>query len=104
MDCLFEILATLAVLVLAGGGWLFWLYKTRIKRWYALTLAESLHAFPGRVNLRRLEPFTWHKGDRGPQRVTAFRELGFEEVAGYTVDELDRKSTRLNSSHSQISY
>lgn len=88
MHCLFEILATLAVLLLAGGGWLFWFYKRKIKRWYAFTIAESLHAFPGRVTLRRQAEFTWHKGDRGAQRVAAFRELGFEEVAGYSVDEL----------------
>src|SRR5829696_1235680 len=88
MDRLFEILVTLALLVLAAGGWLFWFYKRKMKRWFALSIAESLHAFPGRVTLRRLEPFTWHKGDRGPQRVAALRELGFAEVAGYTVDEL----------------
>lgn len=88
MDCLFEILATMAILLLAGGGWLFWFYKRKIKRWYALSVAESLHAFPGRITMRRLEPFVWHKGDRGPQRVTAFREIGFEPLAGYSVHEL----------------
>ena len=88
MNCLFEILATLAVLILGAAGWLFWFYKCKLRRWYALSLAESLHAFPGRVTLRRLEPFTWDKPDRGPQRVAALRELGFAEVAGYTLDEL----------------
>src|SRR2546430_2869726 len=45
-------------------------------------------------------------GDLGFQDLDSFLDLGvarFDEIAGRVVD-VDRKSTRLNSSHSQISY
>src|SRR2546430_15448652 len=54
------------------------------------TLFRSLGEFPN-------EPEPHHLGDEHRDRLTEHRRLGLDAAE-------DRKSTRLNSSHSQISY
>src|SRR2546421_6561420 len=46
---------------------------------------------------------SWSAPDE-PQRVQHVRHPNFEKPAHARPDNLDRKSTRLNSSHDQISY
>lgn len=88
MDCLLEIAGTLGVLLLAAVGWVIWFYKRRISQSYLYSVAASINNFPGRVTLKRLEPFRWSKSDRGAQRVQAFQAAGFQDIAGFTLDEL----------------
>src|SRR5687767_6887638 len=88
MDCLLEIFGTLCGLLIGGVAWLIWFYKRRIKQSYLYELAASINKFPGRVTLRKMEPFQWGKADRGAKRVQAFRDSGFHDLAGYSLEEL----------------
>lgn len=88
MDCLLEILGTLGALLIAAIVWVIWFYKRRISQGYLYELAASINRFPGRVTLRKLEPFQWSKADRGARRVEAFHAAGFQDLAGYSLEEL----------------
>ena len=88
MDCLFEVIAALFLVFVAAVGWAIWFYKRRIRQRYLYALAASINRFPGRVTLRRAEPFQWGKADRGAQRVQAFRDAGFQDLAGFSLQEL----------------
>lgn len=88
MDPLLE---SLGVLVVAGVGSVlgsFFYLRARVCREFAYHRAAGIHKFPQRLSLKRMEPFVWRKVSRGPQRVEAFRALGFEDLAGFTVDEI----------------
>src|SRR2546430_11119602 len=62
---------------------------------------EEGGAIPG-VHGMHLQPRHPHQEARARERVLAL--VGAENVADILAKEADRKSTRLNSSHSQISY
>jgi hypothetical protein len=88
MDCLLEILGTLGALLIAAIVWVIWFYKRRINHGYLYGLAASINSFPGRVTLRKLEPFHWSKADRGAKRVQTFHDAGFQDISGYSLEEL----------------
>ncbi len=88
MDRLLEIVGILFVLLLGAVGWAIWFYKQRIQQSYLYGLAACINNFPGRLTLKRLESFQWSKPDRGAKRVQAFRDAGFQDVAGFTIEEL----------------
>src|SRR5688572_31612789 len=82
---------------------------------YSSVTQPDLHSFPTRrsSDLTRpahLDVCALHHAEsteRERQVISAWRELGNSILAGAIGDSgpgLDRKSTRLNSSHSQISY
>src|SRR3712207_7559832 len=82
----------------------------RSQRSEALQLARSVHAVPGAVPRRRDEPDPLHVAEHARRPAGGLRGL----MDGQPVDDagnlstvvsgLDRKSTRLNSSHANISY
>ena len=85
------LLDTLGLLVLAVVGSVlgsFFLLRARVRGEFAYHRAAGIHRFPQRLSLRRMEPFAWRKQSRGPARVEAFHALGFEALAGFTVDEI----------------
>src|SRR5688572_12058178 len=49
------------------------------------------------IDIVRVNTYSWHPNTRGPQLYKLYAADGSDA-------KLDRKSTRLNSSHSQISY
>src|SRR2546430_9895531 len=73
---------------------------------YVTSLARHLEAFPGSNNVSQILPASLPAGEKTSQ----FLPLpDFSRGASYAATEgssayQDRKSTRLNSSHSQISY
>src|SRR6476646_10041142 len=86
-----SLLTSLGVLVIVGlgaalGGF-FWL-RARCQEKAAYHRAAAIHKFPQRLNLRQLDPFTWRKLSRGPQRVDSFKAAGFAELGGFSIDEL----------------
>src|SRR5262245_48800367 len=87
-DGLFQAIGLLVLLMLGAGLWVFWYFRHRLAHWRHYGVAASINRFPGRVFLRRLEDFRWLKGDRAVQRVNAFHEAGFEDLAGFAIDEL----------------
>src|SRR4051794_38404487 len=87
------LLASLALLPVACLGLLLWVgfwLRARWRRKVAYYRAAAIHKFPQRLRLKQLEPFAWRKLSRGPQRADAFKALGFEELGGFSVDELPR--------------
>jgi hypothetical protein len=88
MDVLLITLGVLGVPVLAAVGWLIWWYKSRIKQTYLYELAASINKFPGRLTLKKLEPFKWKKADRASKRLEAFHQAGFQDLAGFAIEEL----------------
>src|SRR6185295_8006181 len=62
--------------------------RIKVKRLYHYHLAAGINRFPGRLRLRKLEPFSWAKGGRAAHRVTEFEVAGFVGLAGFEVDEL----------------
>jgi hypothetical protein len=88
MECLLQVLGVLALLGLGTVLGLFSFFRHRIRRWHFYGLAASIHKFPGRLSLRRLEPFQWQKPERAAQRVAAFRDLGFVEGGGFALEEI----------------
>lgn len=46
--------------------------------------AMAIYHAPGRISLKRLEPFKWNKAARAEPRVAAFRALGFVDAGGFT--------------------
>src|SRR2546427_8810081 len=84
-------------------------YTTLFRSVFVRTPGETRHVINARVPERSLEP--GKHGDAGPERLIGPHEaearapasLRREPRIGHA-DEPDRKSTRLNSSHSQISY
>lgn len=87
-DGIFQAIGLLVLAMLAAGLWAFWHFRRRLNHWRYYGVAASINRFPGRVFLRPLEDFRWLKGDRAVQRVKAFQEAGFEDLAGFAVDEL----------------
>jgi hypothetical protein len=88
MDPLLASLAVLAAACLAGIiGTFFWL-RERLRGTLAYHRAAAIHKFPQRLTLKQLDPFSWRKLSRGPQRVDSFKALGFEPLGGFGVDEI----------------
>src|SRR2546430_13099995 len=73
------------------------LFRSRAKNMFALGLVFWMYGRPTDVTLNWLEKKFAGKPAVLEGNVAAFK-------AGYNFGETDRKSTRLNSSHSQISY
>ena len=88
MNGLLAIFGTLSILILAIIGALFWLYRTRVNRWYLYGLAASVNKFPSRIRLIPQPSFQWKKPDRAAQRVVEFHQAGFEDLGGFLVEEL----------------
>jgi hypothetical protein len=87
MDLL-ESLGALVVAVVGSVVGSFFFLRARVRGQLAYHRAAGVHRFPQRLSLKRMEPFAWRKLSRGPQRVEAFHSLGFEDLAGFTVDEI----------------
>src|SRR5438270_3894876 len=62
---------------------------------YTLSLHDALPIFPRRGR---------NSAERRPVRRSEIRSPGRSTMPGTRIADLDRKCTRLNSSHSQISY
>jgi hypothetical protein len=88
MEPLLDSMFVVALAGLASVVGSFFLLRARLRGTMAYHRAAAIHRFPQRLRLRRLEPFGWRKQSRGPQRVEAFRALGFAELGGFSVDEL----------------
>src|SRR4051812_21277999 len=88
MDPLLASVALLAVACLGTILWVCYWLRRRLRLKVAYVRAAAIHRFPQRLRLRQLEPFAWRKASRGPQRVASFKTLGFEELGGFSVDEL----------------
>lgn len=72
-------------LVIAFLVWVFFYVRRKMRRSFARMEALAIFRAPGRINLKRLEPFKWIKAERAEQRVAAFRALGFADVCGFTL-------------------
>jgi hypothetical protein len=72
-------------LVLAFLAGMFFCVRRKMRRNFARMEATTIFRAPGRINLKRLEPFKWDKVERAEQRIAAFRALGFAEVCGFTL-------------------
>lgn len=72
-------------LVVAFLVWMFFQVRQKMRRSFARMEALAIFRAPGRINLKRLEPFKWNKAERAEQRVAAFRALGFADVCGFTL-------------------
>src|SRR3954469_12089551 len=88
MVWMLESLALLAVGCLGALTIIFFKLRGRLRKQFAYHQAAAIHKFPQRLGLKRLERFAWRKLSRGPQRVESFKALGFEELGGFSVDEL----------------
>lgn len=82
-------LLILAVAALVGGvlgAW--WLWRTKIKRTYLFSFGTMILPAPGRITLQRLAKSDPLANGRVEKRAEAFRELGFENIATYSLSEL----------------
>lgn len=84
MNGLFVLLAAIGLLA-AFLTWAFFTMRERMRLNAARTKAMTLYHGPGRISLRRLDPFRWLKAERAEQRMAAFRALGFEDVCGFAL-------------------
>ena len=72
--------------VILGFLWV----RAKLRAKLAYHRAAGIHKFPQRLTVTSLQPFTWRKLNRASKRVDAFRELGFMDLGGFSVDELPK--------------
>jgi len=86
LDVLLQILATLTITATVLVVMVVWFYWTRIKRWCGSARVHDILHLPARLTLGRRVGLKPAKLDRTEPRMAAFREMGFEELGAFAVE------------------